>query len=46
MIREIAATVQSLARATIIKESLPKPVVAASGVIASMEDRGCGVTIG
>jgi hypothetical protein len=28
------------ARATIIKESLRKPVVAGSGVIASMMDRG------
>ena len=46
MIREIAAQRSIPARATIIKESVCKSVVAASGVIASMADRGCSVTIG
>jgi hypothetical protein len=47
MIREIAAQRSIPARATIIKESVRKSVVAASGVIiASMVNRGCSVTIG
>jgi hypothetical protein len=46
MIGEIAAQRSVPARATIIKESVRKSVVAASGVIASTADRGCSVTIG